>query len=43
MKYMKPQVTIYDEEVMLELEAAAASTCNCTSEGSKVCYIPSYS
>ena len=42
MKYMKPQVAIYDEEVMQELEAAAGSTCNCTSSGSKVCYSPTY-
>lgn len=42
MKYMKPQVAIYNEEVMQELEAAAGSTCNCTSKGSKVCYAPTY-
>lgn len=42
MKYMKPQVIIYDEEVIKELEAAASSTCNCTSGGSKVCYAPTY-
>ena len=42
MKYVKPMVTIYDEEVMKEIEAAAASTCNCTGSGSRVCYAPTY-
>lgn len=42
MKYVKPTVTIYDEEVMQEINAAATSTCNCTGNGSRVCYAPTY-
>lgn len=42
MKYIKPMVIIYDEEVMKEIEAAAASTCHCTGSGSRVCYAPTY-
>lgn len=38
MKYERPRVIIYDEEVMREIEVLASSTCNCTSGGSKVCY-----
>ena len=38
MKYEKPVVIIYDEEVMKEIEALASSnTCHCTSSGSKAC------
>ena len=38
MKYEKPTVIIYDEEVMKELEAMASSKCHCTSSGSRVSY-----
>ena len=31
MKYVKPVVIIYDEEVMKEIEAAAGSKCHCQS------------
>ena len=40
MEYERPIVTIYDEEVMKEIVALAASNCNCTAKGSKVCYKP---
>lgn len=43
MKYQRPVVLIYDEEVMQEIRALAASnTCNCSASGSKVCYQPKY-
>ncbi len=42
MKYVKPMVTIYDEEVMKEIEAAAASTCHCSSGYSRICYAPTF-
>lgn len=42
MKYIRPTVTIYDESVMREIEAAASSTCHCTGSGSRVCYAPTY-
>lgn len=38
MKYEKPIVLIYDEEVMEEIEALAGSTCNCSSSGSIACH-----
>lgn len=38
MTYVKPKVTIYDEEVMKEIEVLASSSCNCSSAGSRVCY-----
>jgi hypothetical protein len=42
MKYVKPIVDIYEEEVMKEIEATVASSCNCTGSGSKVCNVPTY-
>jgi hypothetical protein len=34
MKYVKPKVVIYDEELMREIEAFAGS-CKCTGQGSR--------
>lgn len=42
MVYIKPTAVIYDQEVMKEIEAAAASTCHCTASGARVCHKPLY-
>ena len=36
MRYEKPILIIYDEEVMEEIELAASSTCHCTQSGARV-------
>lgn len=38
MKYEKPRVIIFDEEVLKELQLLAGSKCHCTLGQSKVCY-----